>query len=243
MCSCPHAAVLSSPLVTRNATCTLGSTSRIASRNSSRASSDGLRKSGAWSVGFTGIRSTFTFCATSTIGDTNAASLRASSGESLTPAMSVAASMSVRCRAGRGFNASSNPARSSSTVYFADGTNCFRNASSAACTDQASMPSASDNSRKQSGDGPTVLIVILDRAMRNFSPSINDVAASLTLMALRPASPMPMNTIFVNGGILVDCAATRLAMTNCARISSGVRLRTRPILAVAQNLHPWSQPT
>ena len=35
----------------------------------------------------------------------------------------------------------------------------------------------------------------------------------------------------------------RLALTSCARISCGVRLRTRPMRAVAQNLQPWSQPT
>mmetsp|Transcript_15648 Transcript_15648/g.54222 ORF Transcript_15648/g.54222 Transcript_15648/m.54222 type:complete len:349 (-) Transcript_15648:1-1047(-) len=189
------------------------------------------------------MRSTLHLPAASTMGPMNSASFAASSSESLTSRMSVAASMSVRRRAGRASSASMSPRRSSGSGWRLDGTSFLRRSSSAAWMDHASMPSASASAAKASGDGPTVEIVIFDRAMRNLSPSTSDVAAALTWSTLRPASPMPMKTMFVSGGMASDSRATFAARANCARISSAVSWRTSPIRAVAQKRQPRSQPT
>eukprot|EP00962_Isochrysis_galbana_P012772 scaffold3617_cov119-Isochrysis_galbana.AAC.8 len=122
------------------------------------------------------------------------------------------------------------------------GTSCRRLASSAAWTDQASMPGRPAAATMAAGDGPTVETDTLVRASWKHSWSVRRRTARRTAAGLLSGSPMPMKTTLCSLG-MPRSAITRWARATCATISSAERLRMRPILPVAQKTQPREQPT
>mmetsp|Transcript_22679 Transcript_22679/g.73390 ORF Transcript_22679/g.73390 Transcript_22679/m.73390 type:complete len:248 (-) Transcript_22679:506-1249(-) len=193
-----------------------------------------------------GMRSTQTLKPASTIGASKRANASASLGESLTCCISVTATMSVhacrrpsdlrRCRPWR------KASRSSTMECVVVGTSCRRLASSAAWTDQASMPGRPAAATMAAGDGPTVETDTLVRASWKHSWSVRRRTARRTAAGLLSGSPMPMKTTLCSLG-MPRSAITRWARATCATISSAERLRMRPILPVAQKTQPREQPT
>mmetsp|Transcript_37410 Transcript_37410/g.119999 ORF Transcript_37410/g.119999 Transcript_37410/m.119999 type:complete len:376 (-) Transcript_37410:433-1560(-) len=220
-----------------------GSTWRRTWRKRRTRASEGRRKWGAWSTALTGMRSMLTLPATSTRGPTKAASSAASSSRSLTPAMRVAAIMRVRVLlAGRRERASMRNWRSSFTEYLEwVGTSWRLKWSFAECTDHARAHGALARTRKASGPGPTVDAVTFAFARPKRKSSVKISAALAAFSALTPASPMPKRTTFVNGFSV--SSAYGIAQKYCAAISQAVKFLRRPIVAVAQNRQPRSQPT
>mmetsp|Transcript_77343 Transcript_77343/g.136402 ORF Transcript_77343/g.136402 Transcript_77343/m.136402 type:complete len:337 (+) Transcript_77343:371-1381(+) len=143
---------------------------------------------------------------------------------------------------GRVARAAASPSRSSAVVCLVLGTNFRRRPSSAACKDHARVAGNVASFLKIAGDGPTVLTVHLDCGKENLRWSVRASRALPTLLGLQPASPIPMNTMFVSGGMASRCASRR-PWNTCDRISSAVRFWMSPILPVAQKMQPRLQPT
>eukprot|EP00967_Tisochrysis_lutea_P156032 scaffold313633_cov31-Tisochrysis_lutea.AAC.3 len=74
------------------------------------------------------------------------------------------------------------------------GTSRLRFSSSAACTDQASMPGRSTAARTAEGEGATVETDILVEASRKPCGSVRSASALRTDAGLLSGSPMPMKT-------------------------------------------------
>lgn len=182
------------------------------------------------------------FGTSSSMGLKKSANLCASSGLSLMPSMRVKATMMVRVRmAARVLRASTRPSRSSTAVCRVDGTRRRRISSSGLCKLHASVPGMRARRWNVSGDGPTVLMVIFAAAMAKRSRSANAATASPTASKFRPASPIPMNTTLLMGGMRSRAAMCKPLKT-CDKISADVRLRSNPIFPVKQNAQPRSHP-
>ena len=110
------------------------------------------------------------------------------------------------------------------------------------CRLHASEHGSDASSIKEEGEGPTVEIVTLEAEKPILEGSDRAREASDTPCRFMPASPIPMNTTFLQGDIPVE-EAIAMDWITWLIISEPVRERIIPIFAVAQKRQPRSQPT
>ncbi|GAB3993579.1 hypothetical protein GCM10029992_05590 [Glycomyces albus] len=122
---------------------------------------------------------------------------------------------------------------------FSSGTSSARWSENGECTESVTVTSGcSVTRRSRFGANPTVETVIRRGDMPPIAGSVS-ISTAPNRCGLARASPMPMNATLRTGGASGPC---QRSSQTCPRISSAVRLRSRPIAPVAQKVQPKPQP-